>query len=91
MAMGKEVPVTYNGILVGVAERGDDTEEGVIVNVRLNQDSLIPLFVDHTMDSISISDDNLGPDEIDPNRLCNSCDLIYGHDGDCGPIYTQGL
>lgn len=101
--MSKEIPVTYNGIMVGVAEV-DETktpgEEDIILNVRLTQDSLLPIFVDHTMDSISIKDDTVIPldqpyypqdDEYDPERLCNSCDLKFGHAGPCTPYFTPSL
>lgn len=62
--MGKEIPVTYNGIMVGVAEIDESKKPGkedIVLNVRLTQDSLLPIFVDHTMDSISISDGDVIP------------------------------
>lgn len=91
-SLNKEVPVTYQGVMVGVAELEVTGEGENVVHVRLNHDSLFkPFFIDHTMNSISITDEQLGPDEFDPDRLCNSCDLIYGHAGPCTPYFTPGL
>lgn len=94
--MNKEVPVTYEGVMVGVAELTPSTDKDVaIINVRLNHDSVFrPFFVDHTMTSISISEDALiavENDEFDLNRLCDDCDLKYAHAGPCMPYFTHGL
>lgn len=64
--MNKEVPVTYEGVMVGVAEVTDDINaSGMVVKVRLNEDSLLnPFFVDHTMPSISFSEEAIPLDDI---------------------------
>lgn len=64
--MNKEVPVTYEGVMVGVAELTDDINAGgAVVKVRLNEDSLLkPFFIDHTSPSISFREEAITLDEI---------------------------
>lgn len=89
----KEVPVTYNGIMVGVAEvvENADNEIGMVLNVRLNEESVIkPFFIDHTMPSISIMDEPIDIEEhaYYPEPYCertDDCDKPAGHIQACAP------
>lgn len=89
--MNKEVPVTYEGVMVGVAEVTDDINAGgTVVKVRLNEDSLFkPFFIEHTAPCLSFREEAIVLDEISESNL-NSELFIYDEPFDIDELGPEG-
>lgn len=91
----KEVGITQNrfsGMLGELGSVWDRTNTGRVYSLppQFRPDSMAPLTDPVAGGEVPTDTVPGGGEPIDPNRLCNSCELPYGHEGPCGEPWRPG-